>query len=123
MVVPYFTLGDDYKLMKQVGFDAVMLFSALFGLLTASISVNEEIEGRTAITVISKPVSRRQFFIGKYLGILLACWTMTLLLGWVLDVGAAHQAAVRPARRRHRPDAVRSVAVADPKGRFDRTDH
>jgi ABC-type transport system involved in multi-copper enzyme maturation permease subunit len=84
MVVPYFTLGDDYKLMKQVGFDAVMLFTALFGLLTASISVNEEIEGRTAITVISKPVSRRQFFIGKYLGILLACATMTLLLGWAL---------------------------------------
>jgi ABC-2 family transporter protein len=83
-VIPYFTLGDDYKLMKQVGFDAVMLFSGLFGLLTASISVNEEIEGRTAITVISKPVSRRQFFIGKYLGILLACWVMTLLLGWVL---------------------------------------
>lgn len=84
MVIPYFTLGDDYKLMKQVGFDAVMLFSGLFGLLTASISVNEEIEGRTAITVISKPVSRRQFLIGKYLGILLACWVMTLLLGWVL---------------------------------------
>src|SRR5262245_66543626 len=83
-VIPYFTLGDDYKLMKQVGFDAVMLFSGLFGLLTASTSVNEEIEGRTAITVISKPVSRRQFFIGKYLGILLACFTMTLLLGWVL---------------------------------------
>jgi ABC-2 family transporter protein len=84
MVIPYFTLGDDYKLMKQVGFDAVMLFAALFGLLTASISVNEEIEGRTAITVISKPISRRQFFIGKYLGILLACWVMVLLLGWVL---------------------------------------
>jgi len=84
MVVPYFTLGDDYKLMKQVGFDVVMLFSGLFGLLTASISVNDEIEGRTAITVISKPVSRRQFFIGKYLGILLACFTMTLLLGWIL---------------------------------------
>lgn len=83
-VIPYFTLGDDYKLMKQVGFDAVMLFSGLFGLLTASISVNDEIEGRTAITVISKPVSRRQFFIGKYLGILLACWVMALLLGWVL---------------------------------------
>jgi hypothetical protein len=83
-VIPYFTLGDDYKLMKQVGFDTVMLFSGLFGLLTASISVNEEIEGRTAITVISKPISRRQFFIGKYLGILLACWTMTLILGWWL---------------------------------------
>jgi hypothetical protein len=84
IVIPYFTLGDDYKLMKQVGFDAVMLFSALFGLLTASITVNDEIEGRTAITVISKPISRRQFFIGKYVGILLACWTMTLILGWSL---------------------------------------
>jgi|SRR5262245_6104135 len=84
MVIPYFTLGDDYKLMKQVGFDAIMLFSALFGLLAASTTINEEIEGRTAITVISKPVNRRQFLIGKYLGILLACWTMTLLLGWVL---------------------------------------
>lgn len=84
IVIPYFTLGDDYKLMKQVNFDAVMLCAALFGLLTASLSVNEEIEGRTAITVISKPVSRRQFFIGKYLGILMACWTLTLLLGWVL---------------------------------------
>jgi ABC-type transport system involved in multi-copper enzyme maturation permease subunit len=84
IVLPYFTLGDDYKLMKQVNFDAVMLCAALFGLLAASLSVNEEIEGRTAITVISKPVSRRQFFIGKYLGILMACWTLTLLLGWVL---------------------------------------
>jgi ABC-type transport system involved in multi-copper enzyme maturation permease subunit len=82
--IPYFTLGEDYKLMKQVGYDAVMLFSALFGLLTASVSVNEEIEGRTAITVISKPVNRRQFLIGKYVGILLACWVMMLLLGWVL---------------------------------------
>ena len=38
----YFSLGDDYKIMKQVGFDAVMLFSPLFGLLTASISRRNE---------------------------------------------------------------------------------
>lgn len=84
IVLPYFTLGDDYKLMKHVCFDIVMLFSGLFGLLAASINVNEEIEGRTAITVISKPVNRRQFLIGKYLGILMACWGMALILGWFL---------------------------------------
>ncbi|HVK11668.1 MAG TPA: ABC transporter permease subunit [Gemmataceae bacterium] len=83
-ILPYFTLGDDYKLMKHVGFDIIMLSSGLLGLMTASIAVNEEIEGRTAITVISKPVSRRQFLIGKYLGILMACWIMALLLGWAL---------------------------------------
>ena len=81
MVLPYFTLGDDYKLMKQVGFDAVMLFAGLFGLLTASITVHEEIEGRTAVAVISNPVRRRLLIRGKYLGILMACWAMVLMLG------------------------------------------
>jgi hypothetical protein len=84
MVVPYFTFGEDYKMMKQIGFDIVMFSSALFGLLASSISVNEEIEGRTAITVMSKPINRRQFLIGKYVGTLMGCGAMTLLLGWVL---------------------------------------
>ncbi len=84
MVVPYFTFGEDYKMMKQVGFDLAMVAASLFGLLAASISINEEIEGRTAITVMSKPISRRQFLIGKYLGTLLACWAMMLFLGWIL---------------------------------------
>ena len=122
MVIPYFTLGDDYKLMKQVGFDAVMLFSGLFGLLTASISVNDEIEGRTAITVISKPVSRRQFFIGKYLGILLACFTMSLMLGWVLNLGTVLEASLRSSRRCRRYDAVRSVTLGKAEIRRGRAD-
>jgi ABC-type transport system involved in multi-copper enzyme maturation permease subunit len=82
MVVPYFTFGEDYKMMKQLDFDLTMLASALFGLLAASISINEEIEGRTAVTVMSKPISRRQFILGKYFGTLLGCWAMMLILGW-----------------------------------------
>jgi hypothetical protein len=62
-----------------------MLSTALFGLLAASISINEEIEGRTAITVMSKPISRRQFLVGKYLGTLMGCWAMVLILGWILN--------------------------------------
>ena len=83
--LPYFTFGDDYKMMKQIGFDIVMLAPALFGVLAASISISEEIEGRTAITVMSKPINRRQFLLGKFVGILLACAAMSLLLGWVLN--------------------------------------
>jgi hypothetical protein len=83
MVIPYFTFGEDYKMMKQLGYDVIMLSATLFGLLAASLSINEEIEGRTAITVMSKPINRRQFLLGKYAGALLACWAMTLFLGWV----------------------------------------
>ncbi|MBA4186588.1 MAG: hypothetical protein C0467_01080 [Planctomycetaceae bacterium] len=83
--IPYFTFGDDYKMMKQIGFDAIMLSGVLFGVLAASMSISEEIEGRTAVTLMSKPVNRRQFLIGKYLGILLACLIMSLILGWTLN--------------------------------------
>jgi hypothetical protein len=85
VVVPYFTFGDDYKMMKQLAFDIIMLTAVLFCVLAASISINEEIEGRTAITLMSKPVTRRQFLIGKYLGLLAAGWAMTLFLGWWLN--------------------------------------
>jgi hypothetical protein len=85
VVLPYFTFGDDYKMMKQIGFDVVMLAAVLFGVLAASISISEEIEGRSAITVMSKPVSRRQFLLGKFLGILMACGAMSLILGWNLN--------------------------------------
>ena len=83
--VPYFTFGDDYKMMKQIGFDIIMLSAALFGVLAASMSISEEIEGRTAVTLMSKPVNRRQFLIGKYLGIVMSCLIMSLILSWTLN--------------------------------------
>jgi hypothetical protein len=85
VVLPYYTFGDDFKMMKQIGFDLIMISSLLFGLLAASISIADEIEGRTAITVMSKPINRRQFFIGKFLGVLMACGAMGLLLCWNLN--------------------------------------
>jgi len=82
MVIPYFTLGEDFKMMKQLSFDMIKLSTVLFVVLAASMSVSEEIEGRTAVTLMSKPVTRRQFLLGKYAGILLAALLLTLLLGW-----------------------------------------
>jgi ABC-type transport system involved in multi-copper enzyme maturation permease subunit len=85
MFIPYFTFGDDYKMYKQLGLDMIMLAGVAFCVLAASISVSEEIEGRTAVTLMSKPVTRRQFLLGKFLGILLAGWFMTLIMGWVFN--------------------------------------
>src|ERR1700730_1351734 len=57
--LPYFTFGEDFKMVHELGYDITMLAGALFAVLPASLSISEEIEGRTAITVMSKPVSRR----------------------------------------------------------------
>src|SRR5262249_33860308 len=85
LVVPYFTFGEDHIMMKELGFDTIMLMAILFGALAATLFVTEEIEGRTAITLMSKPVSRRQFLLGKYVGILLTTLVMIGLLGWCFE--------------------------------------
>jgi len=79
--VPYFTFGEDHIMVKELGYDTIMLVAALFGTLAASMFVSEEIEGRTAITLMSKPVSRRQFLLGKFVGIMAAIALMFGLLG------------------------------------------
>ena len=79
--VPYFTFGEDHIMVKELGYDTIMFVAAVFGTLAASMFVHEEIESRTALTVMSKPVSRRQFLLGKFVGILLAIMLMFGLLG------------------------------------------
>jgi len=86
IVVPFFTLGEDMKMMKDLQLDAILIPALLITVFTASISISEEIEGRTAITLLSKPVSRRQFLLGKYLGILMAGVLMMLLLTVVMGI-------------------------------------
>jgi ABC-type transport system involved in multi-copper enzyme maturation permease subunit len=83
-VLPYFTLGEDMKMAKEMGYDLLTLLGGVFVVIVASTSISDEIEGRTAVTLMSKPVSRREFLIGKFLGILMAGLLMTAILGWCL---------------------------------------
>jgi hypothetical protein len=82
---PYFTFGEDFVVVQELGFDTIMLVSVVLGVISASMSISEEIEGRTAITLMSKPVSRRQFLLGKFLGIFLVTVLLTGVLGWVFQ--------------------------------------
>jgi ABC-type transport system involved in multi-copper enzyme maturation permease subunit len=79
-IIPYFTFGEDMKMVKELGYDWLMLGGVFFGVVAAAMSISEEIEGRTAITLMSKPISRRQFLLGKFAGILLAALLMTAVL-------------------------------------------
>jgi hypothetical protein len=79
--IPYWTFGEDHMVVREIGYDTILLVAAVFGALAASMSISEEIEGRTAVTLMSKPVSRRHFLIGKYVGIILAAGVLFALLG------------------------------------------
>ncbi len=70
--VPFFSLGEDTKMYKDCGLATLLISSILLSVWTASFSISDEIEGKTAMTLLSKPINRRQFILGKYLGILQA---------------------------------------------------
>jgi ABC-type transport system involved in multi-copper enzyme maturation permease subunit len=89
--IPYNTFGEDIKMLKDSGMTTIMVLAIITALWAASTSVAEEIEGRTALTVLSKPIGRRQFILGKYSGI---CWTvaiMFIVLGAVFLVTVAYK--------------------------------
>jgi hypothetical protein len=81
--LPYSTFGEDIKMLKIIGLELLTPLAILLAVATASVSVAQEVEGRTALTVLSKPIGRRQFVIGKFIGVLIPVLVMFLILGLI----------------------------------------
>ncbi len=81
--IPYNTFGEDIKMVKDTGLALILVLSLFFAALTASNTIAEDIEHRTAVTLLSKPINRRQFIVGKFTGIILAVALIFLVLGVV----------------------------------------
>ena len=59
----------DIKVVKDVGLATLLLYGLLASVFSATGVITREIESHTVLTVVSKPVSRPSFLIGKYLGV------------------------------------------------------
>ena len=89
--IPYNTFGEDIKLYKDSGLTLIRVLAIFTAIWAASKSVAEEIEGRTALTVLSKPVGRRQFILGKFTGISLAILLLFVVVGLWFVVFTAYK--------------------------------
>ena len=72
----FFTYNEDFKMYRDVASSFVFLFSLPIMVFASTKVIDEEIENRTMLTLMSKPVSRTQVVLGKYAGVLmlvLAC--------------------------------------------------
>jgi ABC-2 type transport system permease protein len=78
-----FTMGEDQRMLIDIGLATIFLAGAVLASFLATNVLGREIANRTALTVISKPVSRPVFMLGKYFGVLLAllvaCLALTLV--------------------------------------------
>jgi ABC-type Na+ efflux pump permease subunit len=82
--LPFFTLGEDTVMYKSVSLDVILLFVLIATLFATSRSIYEEIEDRTMLTLMSKPVKRWEVLVGKYHGIVASAALAVLALGAIL---------------------------------------
>jgi hypothetical protein len=84
-----FSFQEQFKFLKDLGYAAISLIGLLVGLLGAAQLIPAEIERRTILTALCRPLRRWEFVVGKYLG-------LVSLLGVMLGVmGAVFWAVLR----------------------------
>ena len=90
--VPFsgFTLMDDQRMFVDLGLSTVFVCGTLLASFLATSALSREIEVRTALTVVSKPVGRPVFVWGKFLGVAGALTACTAFLSLVFMLVEMH---------------------------------
>lgn len=67
--ISMYTMEDDTKLLRELGLSTLFLASLFIAIFAASGAIAEEIDNKTIMTVLSKPVRRPVFILAKFLGV------------------------------------------------------
>ena len=70
LAMEHISLGDREKVVRSFAFGAIRFFGILIALFLGVSLVHKELERKTIYTIISKPIPRGSFLIGKYLGLM-----------------------------------------------------
>ena len=91
------------EILQDMGMAAIRLFGSGIAIFVGVGLIHNEVERRTIFTILSKPVTRAEFLVGKWAGLTLTVWLQLLLMAaaFVLvsrlagaNVGPAHALAI-----------------------------
>lgn len=74
------TLGDQDKIVRSIAEGGIDLFASLIAMFLGISLIWKELDKKTIYTILSKPMPRWQFVIGKYVGLLATVGVEILLL-------------------------------------------
>ena len=81
-------VGQGPRVVVDFGFFAVGLFAAATAIVMGALLVYKEVDKKTIYTILSKPLHRYEFIVGKYLGMvsILAAQVIVLALIWTVPL-------------------------------------
>jgi len=68
------------RILQDVGLAAIRLFGAAIAIFVGVGLVHKEVDRRTIFTVLSKPVSRTEFLLGKFAGLAATLWIQVAVM-------------------------------------------
>jgi ABC-type transport system involved in multi-copper enzyme maturation permease subunit len=80
-VVGSLSYVESERILQDVGLGAVRLFGVAIAILVGINLIHREVDRRTVYTILSKPLSRGEFLIGKFLGLTLTIWMQMAIMG------------------------------------------
>lgn len=76
-------VGQGPRVVVDFGLYAISLFAAATAILMGTLLVYKELEKKTIYTILSKPIRRHEFLLGKYLGMVGILAMELLILGLI----------------------------------------
>lgn len=90
-LLPEISVGAEGKIFLDLGLALTALFGALVAIFVGTGLINKEIEKKTVLVLIPKPLSRAEFILGKHLGLTAVLAVMVAIMTfiyWILLLGA-----------------------------------
>ncbi len=79
------SIGSQIIVVQNFGLFAISVFTVAYACISGSSFLHKELQRRTISTVLSRPVSRPAFLLGKYFGMLLTITVMIAVMGGALS--------------------------------------
>ena len=68
------------RMMQDFAFASIRLFSVAIAIFVGVGLIHKDIDRRTVYTILSKPLSRAEFLIGKFTGLVLIIWLQVAIM-------------------------------------------
>jgi len=85
-ILALLTVGDKTKIIMDVGLASISLFGVLMAILMGTGLVYKEIDKKTVYTLLSKPINRRQFLLGKFFGLIVTLFIMLVVMSFIFII-------------------------------------
>ncbi|RMG46586.1 MAG: ABC transporter permease [Acidobacteria bacterium] len=96
-VLSLLTVGDDVKIIKDIGLSAINLFGLMITLFVGVGMLFRDMERRTVQTTLALPVARWEYVLGKFAGLAAAITVNTALMAAAMFAVLAIRGAFDPA--------------------------